>query len=201
VATAGYLSLTLAATETQAGALRFQAEPDVADVFRATHRHDRNEVAHFYADFAKWSYFDSQEQALTLSIDWEIEGSSLPRSVAFPTPMEPTGSVYALLSLPDSMRHDVVGFRTSCETPVSYVWSVTRLDAENREISTFPLTFQERSSTASGRVLPDPALAKLLVVGTNLGGVALTHPFDPDHGPHEAHGCRLAIDVVPAAVP
>lgn len=197
VATGGYLSLTLASTETPPGSLRFLAEPDLVDVFRATHRHNRSEVARFYDDFAKWSFFDAAQQSFAISVHWEIPGETLPRSVAFPTPMEPTGSVYALVVLPESMRDEVIGFRTSCETPVSYVWSVTRLGKEDREISTFPLTFQERNTDASGRVLPAPGMKKLLVVGTNLGGVALTHPFDPDHGPHEAHGCRLTVDVVP----
>lgn len=201
VATSGYLALTLAATETPAGSLRYSAEPDLADVIRATHGHDRSEVARFYDDFARWSFFDAEQQSFPLSVEWEIDGRSLPRSVAFSRPLEPTGSVYALVNLPESMRHEVLGFRTSCETPVSYVWSVTRLTEENEELSSFPLTFQERNPEASGRVLPVPGMEKLLVVGTNLGGVALTHPFDPDHGPHEAHGCRLTVDVVPGAAP
>lgn len=200
-AISGYLTLTLAATQTSAASLRFDAEPDVADVLRATHGHDRNEVARFYDDFAKWSFFDANRQALDLAIDWEIEGESLPRSVAFSSPVEPTGSVYALVHLPRALRNEVLGFRTSCEAPVSYVWSVTRLSGKNEEISTFPLTFQERNPVASGRVLPAQGMEKLLVVGTNLGGVALTHPFDPDHGPHEAHGCRLTVDVVPGGSP
>lgn len=199
VATVGYLALTLAATETPTGALRFTADPDLGDVLRATLGHDRTEVARFYADFARWSYFNAAQQSSALFVDWEIPSESLPRSVVFSRPLLPTGSVYALVTLSESMRDEVIGFRTSCETPVSYVWSVTRLDAENREISTFPLTFQERNADASGRVLPAPGMEKLLVVGTNLGGVALTHPFDPDHGPHEAHGCRLTVDVVPPA--
>ena len=95
------------------------------------------------------------------------------------------------------MRKNVFGFRASCETPVSYVWSVTRLGAGDAALSTVPITFQERNPDASGRVLPVEGLEALLVVGTNLGGVALTHPFDPDHEPHEAHGCRLSINVVP----
>lgn len=201
VTISGFLSLTLAATKTPAGRLRYDAEPDLADVVRATHSHDRNEVAGFYNDFAKWSFFDASAQSFELVVDWEILGESLPRSVAFSSPIEPTGSVYALVHLPESLRSEVLGFRTSCETPVSYVWSVTRLDGENAEISTFPLTFQERNPQASGRVLPAPGMEKLLVVGTNLGGVALTHPFDPDHGPHEAHGCRLTVDVVPGGQP
>jgi hypothetical protein len=37
----------------------------------------------------------------------------------------------------------------------------------------------------------------LLLVGTNLDGVDLAHPFDPDHGPHEFHACTVAVDVMP----
>lgn len=201
VATVGYLALTLAATQTPGGSPRFNAEPDLGDVLRATHGHDRSEIARFYDDFARWSFFDAARTSYVLSVDWEIDGPSLPRSVAFSSPIEPTGSVYALITVPESMRGAVIGFRTSCEAPVSYVWSVSRLNAKNEEISSFPLTFQERNPEASGRVLPVPGMEKLLVVGTNLGGVALTHPFDPDHGPHETHGCRLTVDVVPDAAP
>src|SRR5690606_21939284 len=129
-----------------------------------------------------------------------ILASSLPRTVAFSTPLEPTGAAYAEVVVSADEADQVFGFRMKCEAPVSYVWSVLRLDGQGREISRFPITFQERSSDASGRVLPAPSMRKLLVVGTNLGGVSLSHPFDPDHGPHEAHGCHLSVSVVPADV-
>ncbi len=195
----GFLALSLAATQTPRGASRFLAEPDLADVVRATHQYNRAGVARFYDDFAQWSFFDQRERSASLAIDWEIDADTLPRSVAFSTPIEPTGSVYAIIALSETTRHEVMGFRTRCETPVSYVWSVTRLDANGQEISKFPLTFQERNPDASGRVLPVAGMESLLVVGTNVGGVALTHPFDPDHEPHEAHGCRLTINVVPSS--
>jgi hypothetical protein len=194
---AGFYALTLAGTRTPWGASRWDAEPDLFDVLSVTLRGDRVEVARLMDDFAQHSLRRANSDAQWLVPDWSFSAASLPRSVAFSRPLEPTGSVYLRLEIPEEMAKLVYAFRTSCEAPVSYVWSVGRLDEGGREISRFPLTFRQRGGEASGRVLPAEEMRSLLLVGTNIGGVDLAHPFDPDHGPHESHGCRVAINVVP----
>lgn len=194
---AGFYALTLAGTRTPAGSPRWDAEPDLFDVLSVTLRGDRIEIARLMDDFAQYSFARANSDAVWLVPDWIVSAESLPRSVAFSRPVEPTGSIYLRLEVPESMSRLTYGFRTSCEAPVSYVWSVARLDDMGEEISRFPITFRQRGGDASGRVLPAENMRSLLLVGTNVGGVDLAHPFDPDHGPHESHGCRVAINVVP----
>jgi hypothetical protein len=195
---AGKIALTIAPTVTPWENARWEAEPDLVDVLRVTLGGDRAETARLFDDFAVRSFFRGQTDGSPVFVDWKIEGESLPRAVAFSRSVEPTGSVYLRLLLSEKLRTSVIAFRTSCEAPVSYVWSVSRLDRKGAEISRFPLTFKERGGDASGRVLPQAEMEELLLVGTNVGGVDLAHPFDPDHGPHEAHGCTVAINVVPS---
>jgi hypothetical protein len=196
-AEAGMYLFAFAPTRTPLGSARWEAEPDLLDVLRVTLGGDRVEMARFMDDFAVQSFLGAQTQGQSVAVDWEIPGETLPRGIAITGPMEPTGSVYVKVLLPPPLRSKVIGFRMNCEAPVSYVWSVVRLDEEGQELSRMPITFRERSGEASGRVLPKAKMTALLLVGTNLGGVDLAHPFDPDHGPHEAHGCTVAINVVP----
>lgn len=197
---AGFLALTLATTRTPSGQSRWEAEPDLFDVLSVTLEGDRVAVARLLDDFAQYSHRVGNEQGPRLEPDWVIEGTSLPRTVAFPRSVEPTGSLYLRVDLAEDQLNEVLGFRIGCEAPVSYVWSVARLSVAGDEISRMPLTYRQRGGEASGRVLPVAGQKSLLLAGTNVGGVDLAHPFDPDHGPHEAHGCHVAINVVPADV-
>ncbi len=197
---ASFLSLALAATRTAPGALRFDSEPDLMEVLLATHRGSRGDVARLFDDFAQWSFRVAEEYRVVPEPSWVIDGSSLPRSLAFPEAIEPTGSVYLRLSLTPEQAAQALAFRMFCEAPVSYVWSVARLSGSGEEINRVPVAYQQTASSAETTVEPFAGTRFLLVAGTNMGGVDLAHPFDPDHGPHEAHGCRISISVLSPGV-
>jgi len=188
---AAWLTLALAATHTEWGRSRWDAEPDLTDVLAVTLSGSRNDYARFLDDFAADAYFDAKRWGTKIRPAWTLRGESLPRNVALPHPLEPSGSAYAKILLTEQQTSQTMAFRMHCEAPVSYVWSVTRLDSKGEEINRIAVTHRERGSDAATRVEPHEGTAALLIVGTNLGGVELLHPFDPDNGPHEAHACSL----------
>ncbi len=199
---AAWLSLALAATETEAGALRFEAEPDLLDVLRVTVGGDMTELARLLDDFSQESVRAAQSEGFSFEPDWVLSGSSLPRNVAMPVPLEPTGSGYVRVALTGAQRKQVMAFKMVCEAPVSYVWSVARLAKSGEVISTVQVAYSERGRTAATRVEPEDGTVALLLAGTNVGGIDLTHPFDPDHQPHEAHACSVYVSpLVGSAAP
>src|SRR5690606_38661761 len=136
---AAWLSLTLAATETEPGASRFEAEPDLLDVLRVTVGGDVTALARLLDDFSQESVSAEQAQGFPFAPDWVLEGSTLPRNVALPVPLEPTGSGYVRVLLTPVQRKQVMAFKMVCEAPVSYVWSVARLDESGKQLSRVPV--------------------------------------------------------------
>jgi hypothetical protein len=193
---AAWLALSLAATRTRYGANRWEAEPDLMDVLWATVKGDANSLARLVDDFAQDSFFRAKENEAELALSWSLKSESLPRSIALADPLEPSGSTYVLVELQPEHRERVVAFRLNCEAPVSYVWSVVRLLPDFSRHSSVPVAYRERGGQADVRVTPQPSVSALLLVGTNMGGIDLAHPFDPDHGPHEAHGCQIYVSFI-----
>lgn len=190
-------ALVLSATETPPGSLRWNAEPDIVDVLSATLGSDRSEVARFFDGLARWRL----DRSPHVRMAWSIDEATLPRSLALPRPLTPSGSAYVEVTL---ARGAPIGrslaFRGYCEGPVSYVWSMVRR-RDGAEVSSVPIAFQERGTSFEARMGELAETDAAVLVGTNLGGIDLAHPFDPDHAPHEAHGCTIAIDPLPAAAP
>lgn len=193
---AAWLSLTLGATETEAGASRFEAEPDLLDVLHATVQGDVTALARLLDDFSQESVVAAQAQGFSFEPDWVLEGNTLPRNVALPMPLEPTGSGYVRVLLTPAQRKQVMAFKMICEAPVSYVWSVARLAESGKVLSTVPVAYSERGRQAATRIEPEESTVALLLSGTNMGGIDLAHPFDPDHEPHEAHACSVYVSAL-----
>lgn len=193
---AAWLSLSLAATRTRPGVTRWEAEPDILDVLAATVRGDGVALARLFDDFAQQSLFQAQAWGTKMEFAWRLGSESLPRNVALADPMEPTGTSYVRVDLQPGDRNKVIAFRMSCESPVSYVWSVVRLDEADSLHSSVEIAYRERGGEAEARITPQPGVRALVLVGTNMGGIDLAHPFDPDHEPHEAHGCQVYVSPI-----
>jgi hypothetical protein len=196
----------LSAGKSDPTARRWNNEPDWLDVFRHSFREDRPTVAAALADFAVARAFlgtrDDGRHVPTLAwlgdfgrvrFDWVLTYSSLPRRVAATRPIEPTGSIYVWLELDELALGSVVGFQATWERPVAFKWSLVRVDKDGVELSRIDVPFQETASSVEARAADLEAAAALLIVGTNLGGVDLAHPFDPDRSPFEPHGCLVYL--------
>jgi len=198
---AGFLALTLGPSSTAAGESRYEAEPDIMDVLSATLGHESGALARFFDDYARYSFVDIKkgwdagpDTAPGLE-EWIVEGATLPRSLALPRPIEPSGSTFVKLKLTAEQRKQTIAVQTRCEAPVSYVWSVMRFSGQ-QQLTTLPIGYLERGTDYEARVEAMEGVTELVIVGTNLGGVDLAHPFDPDHGPHESHACQVYLSVL-----
>ncbi len=194
------------ASKTRPSWWQWDNEPDLLDVLRRTLEDKPRRMAEVLGDLAVTRAFlgerDDGVHAPTLGwtgafgrvrFDWSIEFSSLPRRVASARPIEPTGAIYVWLSLDKVPKGATLGFQAEWEPPVPFQWVLVRVDAQGRELSRLPAPFREKSTQAEQTLVNLEGAAGILIVGTNLGGVDLAHPFDPDVAPHEPHGCTVYL--------
>jgi hypothetical protein len=198
--------VALSAGKSDRAQVAWNNEPDWVDVLRHSFREDRPTVAGAWADFAvARAFLGSRDDGRHLPglawlgdfgrvrFDWVLKYSSLPRRVAAARPIEPTGSMYVWLDLDEVALGSVVGFQATWERPVAFKWSLVRVDKDGAELSRIDVPFQESATSVEARATGLETSAALLIVGTNMGGVELAHPFDPDRSPFEPHGCLVYL--------
>ena len=202
IATLSTSLLSAAASSTRAGAFAWNNEPDVFDVLRHSLDEDTGKMATLLAEaavsraflgdrddgthppFAAWAGAFGRAR-----YDWTLKFSSLPRRVRASRPIEPTGIELIWLDLDEVPLGVSLGFESEWEAPVAFKWRLISLDEAGREMARVDLPFQERGLSAEGRVVNLTGVRAVLAIGVNLGGVDLTHPFDPDLDPFEAQSC------------
>jgi hypothetical protein len=206
---AGVLATALIAASTEKtapGLWSWDNEPDVMDVLRHTAGGDPRSIADLIADFAVGRAFvgdrDDGGRIVQLQwladlarvrFDWVLPFSSLPRRVAPLFALEPTGSLYLWLELDRVEAGSNLGFRAEWEPPVAFRWTLVRVGSDGRELGRVHPAFQERATSVEQTLVNLEGAAGILVVGTNLGGVDLKHPFDPDVAPYEPHACTVTL--------
>jgi hypothetical protein len=196
----------LSASQTAGASVSWNNEPDLFDVLRRTLGEDRVRMAALLGEFAvNRAFLGTREDGAHLPtlawlgdfgrvrFDWVMKYSSLPRRVVATRAIEPSGSIYLWLELDDLPLGAVLGFQATWEAPVAFKWSLVRVDKAGRELSRIDVPFQQRSSTIEARATNLEAAAALLIVGTNLGGIDLAHPFDPDLSPFEPQSCTVYL--------
>ncbi len=196
--------LALSAQRTPAEAWRYENSPDVTDVVRATFD-DRQAVwATHVLEFAflRAQVKPSPQALLPLAwlgdvaaprLDWVLKASSLPRRVAPALPVHPWGAVYVGLDLDVPTDKLELGVKIEWEAPVAMRWQIAKLDEAGNELGRIDIAFEQRGTEIERRLVALEGTSSLLIAGTNLGGVDLAHPFDPDHEPFEPHGCTVYI--------
>jgi hypothetical protein len=192
--------LALAGSHTEPGAWRWHDEPDVLDVLRATFRDRPMALPVLLGDFAvSRALLGKTGSVLSLvrwpgelgklRVDRTLALSSLPRNVAFNRPVEPTGAIAFWIPFDVAVTGELtLGLRAEWEPPVAFQWTVVRVRPDGTEDSRVTIPFQERGTSVEQRVTNLDGLSGLLLVGTNVGGVDLAHPFDPDVAPYEPSG-------------
>jgi hypothetical protein len=125
--------------------------------------------------------------------DWVVKASSLPRRVAPLRPLEPLGSAYILVELDRVSLNASLGVRAEWEAPVNFRWTIVALDAAGHTLKRYDFPYVENATQVERSIVDYQGADALLIVGTNLGGVSLSHPFDPDHQPCEPHGFTVYL--------
>lgn len=196
--------LAAAATSTAPGALDWNSEPDYLDVLR--HTLGRRHLVRTFGSFGvarglTGSRDDGTHlprlrglgEAARVRHDWVLPLSTLPRRVAASRPVEPKGTVYLWVTLDEAVTSDRLGFQAEWEAPVTFFWSLVRLGADGRELSRVDAPYLERATSVVQQLDALASATAVLVVGTNLGGVDLDHPHDPDLYPAEPSGCTIYL--------
>ncbi|MBN1610170.1 MAG: hypothetical protein JW940_26320 [Polyangiaceae bacterium] len=197
--------LALSGSHTEPGAWRWHDEPDVLDVLRATFQDRPMPLPVLLGDFAVSRALLGRPGSVlslarwagelgNLTTDTTLALSSLPRRVAFNRPVEPTGAIVFWVPFDVAAPADLtLGLRVEWEAPVAFQWTVVRVKPDGTEDSRVIVPFQERGTFVEQRVVDLHGLSGLLLVGTNMGGVDLAHPFDPDVAPYEPSGGTLYL--------
>lgn len=208
-ASPGVLSASMfsaAGSRTPAGAARFDNEPDVFDVLRHSMDEELPRYADLLVDLAlRRALTGDRDDGTRLpslafagsfarsQFDWVIPFSSLPRRVLSGVAVAQSGTQLIWVELDDAPIGAAVGFRAEWEAPVAFKWRILLIDSEGREVRRMDVAFQERGTSADGRVLRLDGAKAIIIAGINLGGVELAHPFDPDVAPFEPAACTVYL--------
>jgi hypothetical protein len=203
----GQLSAALfsaAASNAADAAWTFRNEPDLFDVLRHSLEEDPARMGALMVDLSVTRAFLGQrEDGQHLPelawggsfgrarFDWVVPFSSLPRRVAIQPPVDSTGTALVWMELDEVPIGSALAMRAEWEAPVSFQWQLVKISATGAELGRVDVPFQQRGREAEARVTGLEEAAAVLVVGTNLEGIELAHPFDPDVSPFEPHGLTI----------
>ncbi len=205
----GRLSTALIATaaqKTDPRAWEWDNEPDVFDVLRHTLGDSPRRMADlmgrlavdraFLGDRDDGTHLPSMMWAGSFGrvrFAWSIPYSSLPRRVTPLYPIMPTGSVYVWLTLDKVPEQSSLGFRADWEPPVGFKWTLVRVGHDGSELSRIDVKYEESATHCEKEIVNLTGAAGILIVGTNMGGADLSHPFDPDVAPYEPHSLTVYL--------
>jgi hypothetical protein len=196
----------LARSDTPAGRLRYQDEPDIIDVLRRAFDTSGPRFEDFMLGFAVERAFigtrdDGQHHpelawlgdAGRVRFDWVLAASSLPRHVAPRRPLEAFGCAYSWLDLDRVTLNKTLAFRAEWESPAVFRFALVTVDERGAIRRRFDLPYVQNATMAERTLVDTDGAVGVLIVTINLGGIDLEHPFDPDHEPSEPHGFTLYV--------
>jgi hypothetical protein len=125
--------------------------------------------------------------------DWSLPYDSLPRRVAPPRPVEPSGASYLWLDLAGAPRGAAVSLHVRWEESFVYAWSIVKVDRNGVAVGRVDAeaVWGRDELQLSAHGLDD--LAGVVVVATSLGSDDREHPFDPDAGPPQGSSFELTL--------
>ena len=195
-----------AAQKTDPRAWEWDNEPDVFDILRHTLGDSPRRMADlmgrlavdrvFLGDRDDGTHLPSMMWAGSFGrvrFAWSFPYSSLPRRVAPAHPVMPTASVYVWLTLDKVPAQSSLGFRADWEPPVGFKWTLVRVGHDGSELSRIDVKYEENATHAEKEIVNLTGAAGILIIGTNMGGADLTHPFDPDVAPYEPHSLTVYL--------
>ncbi len=186
--------------------LDYVNDPDLFDVLRHSLDEEPDRFAALMIDFSvARAFVGSRDDGLHLPLlgwagsfgrvryDWSIPFSSLPRRVLVSPPIDSSGSVLLYLDLDEVGFGAALGFHAEWERPVNFQWQLVKVAPDGSELGRIDVPFQQRAHEADARISNLEGASAILVVGTNLEGIDLSHPFDPDVAPFEPHGATVYL--------
>lgn len=198
--------LSASASPSRHSELTYVNEPDVFDVLRHSFDEETARFAALMIDFSvARAFIGDRDDGVHLPalgwsgafgrvrFDWLLKFSSLPRRVLVSPAVDSTGSVLIWLDLDKVALGEALGFRAEWEPPVSFQWQLVTIGGDGEELGRIDIPFQERGRDAEGRVRNLVGVKAVLIIGTNLEGIDLAHPFDPDVAPFEPHGATIYL--------
>lgn len=196
----------LSRSRASTGRPEWHNEPDAVDVLRQAFSRSEQRFDDFMLSFAiERAFMGSRDNgrhhpelswlrdAGRVRFDWVMTTSSLPRRVAPRRPLEPFGSAYSWLEVDRVTLGKTLAFRAEWEAPAGFRWSIVAVDADGNLLKRYDLPYVQNATSAERSLVDYDGATGLLIVGINLGGVDLAHPFDPDHDPAEPHGFTVYL--------
>jgi hypothetical protein len=129
--------------------------------------------------------------ALAPRVDWAIDWPAVPRRLASPVGIAPTGSAYVLVSRAGAAAGTRLRVEASWEQHAAIRWTVVKLDAAGKALARIPIAASARATEAQGTIVELDASSSLLIVATNVGDPFVR--FEPDDEYFEPHGWLLTL--------
>ena len=190
-------------------AWQWNNEPDWLDVLRHSFPNKQRDLADLLGDFSvarallgsrqaagDWPELDWARSVGGVRFEWRVPFSSLPRNLAPDHPIEATGSSYVWIDLDRTSADQSLGFDAHWERPVSFKWVILLIGASGEILQRLDLPYLESANQQQATFEHIHTGKALLICGTNIGGVSLLHPFDPDLEPWEPHSYTLHLGVL-----
>jgi hypothetical protein len=189
--------------------LRFDNEPDVFDVLRASAGPKATDLGRFASTFAlsrallgrgrpdRNFGINPLAAEARVRFDWRIPLSSLPRHLAMGRPIGPFGATYTWVDLDRPTKDLTLAVVATWEQPVSFAWTLATLDGSGHLLRRFDVPYVERATRAERTLVDFEGAEALVIAGLNLGDHGPSYPYDPDFAPHESHAAALYIVEVP----
>jgi len=185
---------------------RWVNEPDTLDVLRTTFGATSTDFARELCRFAVARAFMGTRDAGgafpdlaftgdfgRVRFEWSVPFSSLPRNLAPSRAVFPLGATYLWVSMDSPPAKSTLTLSFDWEPPVAFAWSVVLVGPDGRALRTVDVPFLERGTHVERTVEDLSGAAGVLIVGTNLGGLGPSYPFDPDFEPFEPHAYSVYV--------
>jgi hypothetical protein len=177
--------LALSATQTDANAFVWTAEPDVFDVMKESFvglKYKGSKFEEVLVDYAV-------DRALHAShwVDWEIDWPKTPRRLLAARAVEPLGASLVKVKA----RGRALRIEASWEFESRFRWVAVKVDAQGVELGRAPIATPERATEVQHSLLNVEQCAEVWLVALNLGDPK--RPMDPDELATEPHKWLLTL--------
>lgn len=167
-------------------------EPDMFDALRVTQARNGSSVDDTLLEFAiARAFLGSRSDDLHMfdvarfgdagrvRFEWQVDHSTLPRSLAPLRPIEPLGATYVLLTLDSVTPGAEFTFSAEWEEPANFRWAIIKLKNDGSELGRTEVTPVLGEFKVQRDVRELAGARAILIVGMHEGATRRDEPFDP----------------------